>query len=162
MKNIMKLNLIALATVYTLQISLALSFAAADESNQRCQAYLDTSKGTDLEENTCPITVGEFSIRGTFSNSNWQASFWAWEPAYYIFYVKNKQDGTTINLTGFDVMGTTSRPQYRFTDPERGLTYVVTFRYSDPNTIRLEIYKNNFALVNELLARESEQLIGGP
>ncbi|MCA1990484.1 MAG: hypothetical protein LDL41_00325 [Coleofasciculus sp. S288] len=57
-------------------------------------------------------------------------------------------------------MGTTSRPQYRFTDPERDVTYVVTFRYSDPNTIRLEIYQNNRAIVNELLARESDELIG--
>ncbi|MBE9128349.1 MULTISPECIES: hypothetical protein [unclassified Coleofasciculus] len=128
----MKLRLIALATVCTLPLSLSLSFAAeADEPNQPCQAYLDTSNGTDAEENNCPITVGKFSIRGTFSNSNWQASFWAWEPASYILYVKNQQDGNTINLTGFNVIGTTSRPQYQFTDSDRGLTYVVTFRYSD-------------------------------
>ncbi|HAJ61239.1 MAG TPA: hypothetical protein DCP31_19925 [Cyanobacteria bacterium UBA8543] len=159
----MKLRSIALATVCTLPLSLSLSFAAeADEPNQPCQASLDTSNGTDAEVNNCPITVGEFSIRGTFSNSNWQASFWAWEPAYYILYVKNQQDGSTINLTGFKVMGTTSRPQYRFTDPDRDVTYVVTFRYSDPNAIRLEIYKNNQAIVNELLARESDKLIGGP
>lgn len=159
----MKLRAIALATICTLPLSLSLSFAAeADEPNQPCQASLDTTNGTDAEVNNCPITVGEFSIRGTFSNSNWQASFWAWEPAYYILYVKNQQDGSTINLTGFKVMGTTSRPQYRFTDPDRDVTYVVTFRYSDPNAIRLEIYKNNQSIVNELLARESDKLIGGP
>jgi len=158
----MKLRTIALATVCTL-FSLALSFAAeADESDQPCQAYLDNSNGTDAEENNCPITVGKFSIRGTFSNSNWQASFWAWEPAYYILYVKNQQDGSTINLTGFKVMGTTSRPQYRFTDPDRNLTYIVTFRYSDSDTIRFEIYQNDRTIVNELLARESDKLIGGP
>jgi hypothetical protein len=157
----MKLRSIALATVCTLPLSLSLSFAAgADEPNQPCQAYLDTSYGTDLEANNCPISVGRFSIRGTFSNSNWQASFWAWEPAYYVLYVKNQQDGSTINLTGFDVRGTTSRPQYRFID--RDVTYVVTFRYSDSDTIRLEIYQNNRAIVNELLARESDELIGGP
>ena len=42
------------------------------------------------------------------------------------------------------------------------ITYIVTFRYSDSNTIRLEIYQNNLALVNELLARSSDKLIGGP
>lgn len=158
-----KLSFIALATVCTLPLSLSLSFAAkADEPNQPCQAYLDTSNGTDAEANNCPITLGEFSIRGTFSNSNWQASFWAWEPAYYILYVKNQQDGSRINLAGFKVTGTTSRPQYRFTALESNVTYVVTFRYSDPNTIRLEIYKNNRAIVNELLARESNKLIGSP
>lgn len=159
----MKFRLLALATVCTLPLSLSLSFATeAEEPNQPCQAYLDTSNGTDAEENNCPITVGKFSIRGTFSNSNWQASFWAWEPAYYILYVKNKQDSSTINLTGFDVMGTTRRPQYRFIDQDRDVTYVITFRYSDPDTIRLEIYKNNRVIVNELLARESDKLIGGP
>lgn len=159
----MKLRLITLATVCTLPLSLFLSFAAgADEPNQPCQAYLDTSQGTDAEANNCPITVGQFSIRGTFSNSNWQASFWAWEPAYYILYIKNHQDGRKLNLTGFNVKGTTSRPQYRFTDQDQGVTYVVTFRYSDPDTIRLEIYKNNRAIVNELLVRESDKLLGGP
>ena len=159
----MKLRSIALATVGTLFLSLSLSLAAkAEELNQPCQADLDTSNGIDEEENNCPITVGDFSIRGTFANSNWQASFWAWEPAYYILYVKNQQDGSTINLTGFDVMGTTSRPQYRFTAPDQNITYVVTFRYSDPDMIRLEIYQNNRVIVNELLARESDELIGGP
>ncbi|MEG4867137.1 MULTISPECIES: hypothetical protein [unclassified Microcoleus] len=158
-----KIQAIAWATVCTLPLSLSLSFAAwADKRNQPCQANLDSSKGIDDEVNNCPITVGQFSIRGTFSNSKWQASFWAWEPAYYILYVKNEQDGSKINLTGFDVKGTTSRPQYRFTDRDRGITYIVTFQYSDRNAIRLEIYKNNVAIVNELLVRESDKLIGGP
>ena len=159
----MKVRLIALATVCTLPMFLFLPFAAgADEPSQPCQAYLDISKGYDAEANNCPITVGEFSIRGTFSNSNWQASFGAWEPAYYILYIKNQQDGRKQNLAGFNVRGTTSRPQYQFTDRGRGVTYVVTFRYSDPDTIRLEIYQNNRAIVNELLVRESDKLLGGP
>ena len=159
----MKLRSIALATVCTLPLSLSLSLAAgANKPNQPCRAYLDTRNEIDAEVNNCPITLGKFSIRGTFSNSNLQASFWAWEPAYYILYVKNKQNGSTINLTGFKVAGTTSRPQYRFTDPDRNVTYVVTFRYSDPNTLRLEIYQNNRTIANELLARESNKLIGGP
>ena len=158
-----KIKAIALATVCTLPLALSLSFAAiADKPNQPCQGRLDASKGVDDEVNNCPISVGQFSIRGTFSNSNWQASFWAWEPAYYILYVKNQRDGSKINLTGFDVKGTTSRPQYRFSDRDRGITYIVTFQYSDPNAIRLEIYKNNQAIANELLARESDKLIGGP
>ena len=76
--------------------------------------------------------------------------------------MKNQQDGSTINLTGFDVTGTTSRPQYRFTDADRDMTYVVTFQYSDADTIRLEIYQNDRAIVNELPIRESGDRIGGP
>jgi hypothetical protein len=163
---VIKFRPIALATACTLSLSLFLPIATeADESNQPCQAYLaslDTSNGTDDEINNCPIIKGMFSIRGTFSNSNWRASFSAWEPAYYILYVKNQKDGKTINLTGFDVIGTTSRPQYRFIDEAQNITYVVTFRYSDSNAIRLEIYQNNRAIVNELLARESDKVMGGP
>ena len=160
---ILNLRTIALATICTLPFSLFVSFVTGtDGSDLPCQAYLDTSNGTDAEKNNCPITVGNFSIRGTFSNSNWQASFWAYEPAYYIIYVKNQRNNSTINLTGFKVTGTTSRPQYRFTDPDRNLTYIVTFRYSDSNTLRLEIYQNNLAIANELLARSSDKLIGGP
>ncbi len=155
----MKLISIVLATACTLSLSLSV---AADEPNQPCQAYLDTSNGVDDETNNCPITVGEFSIQGTFANSNWQISFLVWEPAYYILYTKNQQNGSKVTLTGFDVMGTTNRPQYRFIDRDRNITYVVTFRYSDPNTLRLEIYQNNRTIVNELLARESDELIGGP
>ncbi len=159
----MKLRSIALATLCSLPLSLSLSFVAgADKPNQPCQGTFDGSGDVDEETNNCPTTVGKFSIAGTFSNSNWQASFGAWEPAYYILYVKNKQDGTKINLTGFDVIGTTSKPQYRFTDEERNMTYIVTFRYSDPDTIRLEIYQNNQSICNELLTRESNEVIGGP
>ncbi|MCP2729006.1 hypothetical protein [Limnofasciculus baicalensis] len=156
----MKLISIALATICALPLSLSLSLASLSE--QPCQASLDTSNGIDSEVNNCPTTRGSFSIAGTFSNSNWQASFWAWEPAYYILHVKNKQDGSKINLTGFDVTGTTNRPQYRFTDENRNLTYIVTFRYSDPETIRLEIKQNGKVIVNQLLPRESDQRIGGP
>lgn len=157
----MKFRSIALTIICTLPFFLLFS-ARADQPNQPCRASVDTSKGTDDEVNNCPITVGRFSIRGTFSNPNWRASFWAWEPAYYILYVENKKVGSKINLTGFNVAGTTSRPQYRFVDGDRKQTYVISFRYAEPNAIRLEIYQNNRAIVNELLARESDKRIGGP
>jgi hypothetical protein len=160
MKTRLKLQLIAWATVCALPLCLSPWLTA--RADQLCQASLDTSNGIDAEVNNCPIATEEFSIAGTFSNSNWQASFWAWEPAYYILNVKNQQDGSTINLTGFDVIGTTSRPQYRFTDADRDLTHVVTFQYADADTIRLEIYQNDRAIVNELLTRESGDRIGGP
>jgi hypothetical protein len=156
----MKFRSISLAIICTL--SFFLFFAArADQADRACRASLDTSKGIDDEVNNCPITVGQFSIRGTFSNPNWRASFWAWEPAYYILYVESKKGGTKINLTGFNVAGTTGRPEYRFVDGDRKLTYVVSFRYSEPNAIRLEIYQNNRAIVNEVLVRKSNKLIGG-
>lgn len=157
----MKFRSIALAIICALPFFLLFA-ARADQPDRACRAALDTSQGIDDEVNNCPITVGQFSIRGTFSNPNWRASFWAWEPAYYILYVENKNSKTKINLTGFDVAGTTSRPQYRFVDGDRKQTYVVSFQYANPNAIRLEIYQNNRAIVNELLVRESDKLIGGP
>ena len=159
----MKLRLIALATVCTLPLSLFPLFdARADEPNQPCEAYLDTSGEVDDETNNCPIAVENFSIVGTFSNSNWQASFGGWEPGYYILYVKNQQDGHKVNVGDFNVSGTTNRPQYQFTDENRGLTYVVTFQYSDPDTIQLEIYQKNQVIVDELLVRESDELLARP
>lgn len=159
----MKLKSLTLATICSLPLAFSLSFVAgADKPNQPCQASLDASGDVDDETNNCPTTVGKFSIVGTFANANWQASFGAWEPGYYILFVKNQQDGTKINLTGFDVIGTTSKPQYRFTDEDRNMTYIVTFRYSDENTIRLEIYQNNRTICNQLLTRESDELLGGP
>ncbi|MCU0545189.1 MAG: hypothetical protein MUE44_23955 [Oscillatoriaceae cyanobacterium Prado104] len=157
----MKLRSIALSIICSLPLFVPLSLAARAD-DRPCRADLDASKGTDDETNNCPITDGKFSIRGTFSNRNFLASFWAWEPAHYILYVENKKSGSKINLTGFHVAGTTNRPQYRFVDNEQKLTYVVSFRYSEANAIRLEIYQNNRAIVNELLIRESDKLIGGP
>lgn len=165
----MKLRLIALATVCTLPLSLFPLFAArADEGNQPCEAYLDTSGEVDNETNNCPTTRENFSIVGTFSNSNWQASFGGWEPGYYILYVKNKQDGHKVNVGDFNIRGMINRPQYQFTDKNQGLTYVVTFQYSDPDTIQLEIYQKNQmieynqAIVDELLVRESDELLVRP
>jgi hypothetical protein len=151
---------IVLTTIGTLTLSLSLSCSARAEES--CRAYMDSSRGVDDEINNCPITKDNFSLRGTFANSNWQASFWAYEPAYYILHVKNNRDGSTINLTGFNVKGTIERPQYQFTDEVKNITYIVTFQYTDPDTIRLEMYQNDRAFVNELLARESNELIGGP
>jgi hypothetical protein len=155
-----RFKLIALALVCALPIALAVPIAARAE--ELCQARLDASGETDNEINNCPIATGDFSIRGTFANSNWQASLWAWEPGYYILHVKNQLDDKTINLTGFNVLGTTRRPQYRFTDRDRGLTYIVTFQYTDSNIIRLEIYEGDRLIVNELLPHESDRRIGGP
>lgn len=159
----MKIRAIAIATLFALPLSVSLLLAAkADAPNQPCRAYLDTSRGVDDEINNCPLSVGDFSIGGTFSNPKWQASFWAWEPGYYILYLKNKSNGRTFNLTGFDVTGTTRRPQYRFIDRENNVTNLITFRYSDENTIRLQVYSKNHAIANELLTRESDSLLGGP
>jgi hypothetical protein len=148
----MKFLAIALASVCALPLVLSAPAARADVP---CRAYMDDSRGVD-------ITTDDFSIRGTFASSNWRVSFWAWEPAYYIFYVENPQSGSQVNLTGFDVGGTTDRPQYQFTDPDTNRTYVVTFRYNDSDTLRLEVYQDGQAIANELLTRESDELIGGP
>ena len=156
-----RFRLIALALICTLPVSLTIPSIVA-RADELCQARLDTSGGNDNEINNCPIVLGEFSIRGTFANSNWQTSFWAWEPGYYILHVKNQQDDKIINLTGFNVLGTNRRPQYRFTDRNQALTYIVTFQYTNSNIIRLEIYEGDRLIVNELLPRESDRRIGGP
>jgi hypothetical protein len=155
-----KLKSIALATLATL--SLFLSSACSVKADEPCRAYYSDRDGIDDEVNNCPINKDNFLLRGTFSNTKWQISFWQYEPAYYILNVTNKQDGSNINLAGLNVAGTTTRPQYKFFDETTKMTYVVTFRYTDSNTIRLEIYQNDRASVNELLPRESDKVIGGP
>jgi hypothetical protein len=151
---------IAITTVLSLPLSLSLSWAALSQEEEPCQAYtVETpSSGYGFEEvNTCPLVRGEFSIRGTFSNENWRVSISQWEPAAYIYRGVNRRDGSSIQLIDFDVTGTTSRPQYRFTNED--VTYVVTFRYSDSDTIRLELYQDDRVILNELLDRESNEVM---
>lgn len=156
----MKFKSIALATL--IASSCFLSLACSAKADEPCRAYYSDSNGADDEINNCPINKENFLLRGTFSNTKWQVSFWQYEPAYYILNVTNKQDGSNINLAGLNVAGTTSRPQYIFFDETTKMTYVVTFRYTDVDIIRFEIYQENRANVNELLPRESDKVIGGP
>ncbi|MDA0268025.1 MAG: hypothetical protein O2890_10920 [Cyanobacteria bacterium] len=138
-----------------LSLPLALSVAwEASSQEVPCQAYtVETgSQGYGFEEvNTCPLDHGNFSIQGIFANDNWDIEFFHWEPAAYLYRGINLQDGTSMQLIDFDVVGTSSRPQYRFTDGN--LTYTITFRYSDPDMIRFEVHHEGFTLVNELLER---------
>lgn len=159
----MNLTAIASATLLTLSLSFTLSSSAkADELTQPCRASLDASGQVDEETNNCPLYKRNFSIIGTFASENWQASLSQWEPGYYVLYLKNKSSGRTLNLTGFNVGGTTNRPQYRFEDDDSHGTFIVSFRYSDANTIRLETFYKNHPLDNELLTRISERVLGGP
>jgi hypothetical protein len=149
----------AIAVALSLPISWSLSEAALSQEDEPCQAYtVETQTAYGFEEvNTCPLVRGDFSIRGTFANENWRVSISQWEPAAYIYKGVNRRDGSEIQLMDFDVVGTTSRPQYRFTNED--VTYVVTFRYSDPDTIRVEIYQGDRVILNELLDRESDEVM---
>ena len=149
----MKSIRMTIAIALSLPISLSVTAAAFSQIDEPCQAYtVDTSTAYGYEEvNNCPL-----SISGTFSNANWRVSVTAWEPAAYRYQGVNRYDGSRISIIDFDVVGTTSRPQYRFTNED--VTYVVTFRYSDPDTIRLQVYQNNRLLLNELLDRESDEV----
>lgn len=97
------------------------------------------------EVNNCPI------VGGTFTNANWRVNIGAYEPAAYIYEGTDLRTGSSIKLMAMDVHGTTDRPQYRFHNGD--VTYAVTFRYSDPNTIRLQVYQGNQEILNELLYR---------
>ncbi|NJN22662.1 MAG: hypothetical protein HC812_17670 [Leptolyngbya sp. RL_3_1] len=137
-------------------VPLALTVASVSPSpaEEPCQAYtVETpGRGYGFEEvNTCPLATGDFSIQGTFANDNWEVYIFPWEPAAYAYRVTNQADGSSIQMIDFDVAGTTRRPQYRFT--AGNLTYIVTFQYADPDTIRLEAYHEDFRLINELLTR---------
>jgi hypothetical protein len=150
----------AIAVALSLPLSLSLSGAALSQEGEPCQAYIveTPNSGYGFEEvNTCPLVRGDFSIRGTFANENWRVSISQWEPAAYIYRGVNRHDGSSIALMDFAVTGTTSRPQYRFTNED--VTYVVTFRYSDPDTIRVEIVQGNRVILNELLERESDEVM---
>jgi hypothetical protein len=97
------------------------------------------------EVNTCPFSGG------TFSNDNWRISVGPYEPGAYYYSSTNLHDDSFIDLIDFNVQGTIDRPQYRFHNGD--YVYSVTFRYSDPNTIRLQVYQNNREILNQLLYR---------
>lgn len=153
----MKYLPIAIATALSLPLSL--SGIALSQENEPCQAYtVETQTAYGFEDvNTCPLVREEFSIRGTFANENWQVSISQWEPAAYLYRGVNRHDGSEIQLIDFDIAGTTDRPQYRFANED--VTYVVTFRYSEPDTIRVEIIHDTRVILNELLDRESDEVM---
>ena len=97
------------------------------------------------EVNNCPV------VRGTFTNTNWRVSIGAYEPAAYLYEGTDLRTGNSIELMDMDVHGTTERPQYRFRNGD--ITYAVAFRYSDPSTIRLQVYQGSQEILNELLYR---------
>jgi hypothetical protein len=142
------------AVLLSILLAVAVANVKPAQAEEPCQAYtVETSgQGYGFEEvNTCPLAIGDFSIQGTFANENWEVYIFPWEPAAYVYRVTNQTDGSFIQMIDFDVVGTTRRPQYRFTAGT--LTYIVTFQYADPNTIRLEAYHEDFRLINELLTR---------
>lgn len=145
---------IAIAVALSLPISLSLASPALSQRDEPCEAYtIETQTRYGYEEiNNCPLTV-----RGTFGNRKWRVSITMWEPAAYLYVGLNRSNGSSISLMDFDVAGTTSRPQYQFTNKD--VTYVVSFQYSDPDTIRLQVYQNNEVLLNELLYRESDRVL---
>lgn len=118
-------------------------------SQTACYATTVDTPGGDgysyEEINNCPI------IRGTFSNANWKVRIGAYEPAAYVYVGTDLRTGRSVDLMGMDVHGTTDRPQYRFHNGD--VTYAVAFRYSDPNTIRLQVYQGEQEILNELLYR---------
>jgi len=120
---------------------------------QPCRAYTvdDNSAYGFTEYNNCPLTV-----RGTFANEDWRVAISAYEPAYYMYRGWDRYSGSSISFGGFDITGTTERPQYRFHNGDT--TYVVTFRYSDPDVIRLEVFQNGQTVLNQLLYRESNNV----
>ncbi|MDY7012091.1 MAG: hypothetical protein SVX43_00600 [Cyanobacteriota bacterium] len=139
----MKLKQIALLALLFVGIQLPV------KAEQPCRAYT-VDRPDDLgygyeEINNCPV------IRGTFSNSDWRVFISAYEPAAYLYRGTNLKNGNSIELIDFDIVGTTNRPQYRFHNGN--VTYIVTFRYTDPNTIRLEVHQENRRILNPLLYR---------
>ena len=132
-----------------LLITISLGVAPTARAQQACQAYTVDRSETPygLEEiNNWPLLVN-----GTFSNATWEVDIWVWEPAAYRYEGINLRNGCSISLFGLDVTGTIERPQYRFHNGDT--TYVVSFRYTDPDTIRVEVFQGRRVLLNELLYR---------
>lgn len=155
MNSSKKCSSIAIAIGLSLPLSLSLSSTALSQRDKPCRAYtVETQTSYTYDEvNNCPLS----NIEGTFVNENWRVSIYSWEPAAYRYVGISRYDGSRISIIDFDVAGTTSRPQYRFTNKD--VTYVVSFQYSDPDTIRLQVYQNGQVLLNELLDRESNEVI---
>ncbi len=152
----MKPIAITIAKALCLPLCLSLSWTAL-MAEEPCQGYVIETTEIPTEVNNCPMTTETFSISGTFSNANWKVATGGWEAGAYIYNRVNRQDGHSIRIFDFDVSGTTSRPKYRFTEGNQ--THVITFRYSDPNTIRLEVFHNQQLIINELLDRTSDERI---
>jgi hypothetical protein len=113
-----------------------------------CRAYEVETPGTPYgfkEVNNCPI------LNGTFVNSDWKVEIGQWEPLAYYYRGTNLSNGSSTEIIDFNVTGTTNRPQYAFYNGN--FAYVVTFRKSDPNTIRLEVYQGERRILNQLLTR---------
>lgn len=130
----------------TLVTTMAMSLPA--QAQQACSAYTVDRPGTRYgyeEINNCDI------INGTFANEDWRVTISGWEPGVYRYQGTDRSNGNSIELFDFYVTGTTERPQYRFRNGDT--SYVVTFRYSDPDTVRLEVFQGNNRLLNELLYR---------
>lgn len=106
------------------------------------------SSGYDIREvNNCP------PLNGVFQNRDWEVQFGQWEPGAFIYVGTNRRTGSSIDIIDDKVQGTTDRPQYLF---RNGNTlYKVTFRPSDSDTIRLEVFQNNRRILNQLLNRKS-------
>jgi hypothetical protein len=126
---------------------------AQAHSYDLCQAYTvsDSSAYGYSEVNNCPLTIA-----GSFSNGTRRVAIQQWEPAAYRLRVWNQANNSLLyGNIDFDIIGTTERAQYRF-QIDDGDTYVVSFQYADPDTIRLEIYDyQGYRQYNELLYRDN-------
>ncbi|MBE9032054.1 hypothetical protein IQ266_20150 [filamentous cyanobacterium LEGE 11480] len=155
----MKMKKLMIASFLALPIALSLASVGFAQREVTCKAYtvtIPTERRAPLydEVNNCPLVKGKFSIQGTFANKTRAVYLHAWEAAFYLYKGKNYINGSSVDLSGFDVAGTTRRPQYRFTDKK--LTYVISFQYSDADTIRLEVFRGKQRIINDLLQRKSK------
>ena len=150
LQNLSRLLLKPSLTALTCGVAVlgAIALTPSSATAAPCRMYTVPNSGPGYnyrEVNNCP------PLNGTFQNGRWRVRFGQWEPAAFLYRGTDRRTGSSIELIDDDVRGTTDRPQYRF---HNGNTiYQVTFRPSDPNTIRLEVFQNGRRILNQLLNR---------
>ncbi|MGD1938481.1 MAG: hypothetical protein ACFCA4_13115 [Cyanophyceae cyanobacterium] len=122
--------------------------AAGSPCRMYTQGIPNSTSGYDIREvNNCP------PINGVFQNRHWEVQFGQWEPGAFIYVGTDRRTGRSIDIINDEVQGTTDRPQYLFRNGDT--LYKVTFRPSDSDTIRLEVFQNGRRILNQLLSRTS-------
>ncbi|MEM6502836.1 MAG: hypothetical protein AAF685_13475 [Cyanobacteria bacterium P01_C01_bin.89] len=112
-----------------------------------CEAYsLDHPEIPPWDDFTnCPL------LQGNFQNERWTVTLDTADTGLYTYEGSDRDGSNSIYLSSREVRGTEDRPIYTFRNGDTA--YTITFRASDHNTIRLEVFQGDQRILNELLTR---------
>ncbi len=88
---------------------------------------------------------------GSFANEEWRVQL-SYQNSSYFYSGASLTRGTSINLSGASASGSNARQVYTWNN--NGTKYVVTWRPSDGNYLRVQVIENRRVKLNTLLTRE--------